>query len=374
MVRPHNLRRMNSLVTQARLVGVSLGVLAVFTCSSAASDKDDPRNALAATWRAQRSEIVTASCKMRLFRFHEKVAKRRVTRAELAGLWESVDVNDIPRFVAKVSAVLGWPPAGGKGAVWGQTVEILEEGEKVKNHWRERFLGLPGSQSQYAFNGSEEVRYEQDHRQADIIAGRSGIELFSTGSLRFIPHVDHGEKGENSSQILSRSNGAITLRRGAWEITADEKSGLVRHALIREENDTVTADRYQFWPIKSAGGIAFPALSVKIAYHGGVVTWLDMYQVLEASFNSEVPADGFRVAVPKGTNILDHRSDRTRPSARVTRESIPDVLSFTDAGGPEETGGNTGGHRAILWWTAGGLSALCVILAVRKWYKANRMK
>lgn len=321
---------------------------------------EDPRAFLMATWKAQRSEIVTAQFEVDYYMYAGPNSGKKVTRETLQPLLASADLARIPEFFKKLASAVG-KPEGRAGDTWPVRIDIMEEGVKFQNIRYDAGPGKPASKS--VFDGTKESQYDPQNRQASVFVGRSGISALMSSNLRYVPFVKSGKRAEDY-EVLSRTGGTVRLKAGDWTFTADEKTGFVHHSILHYPKNAVLSETYQYGPRETPEGIVFPTISASLQYLEGAVYLLELYHIKKAIFNSELPPGTFVVEAPKGTNVLDYQENRSSPSSRVATSPVADVAQFPNA--------TTGRFARKLrpWYLVGGvgvLGVLCVVVGYRLW-------
>ena len=81
--------------------------------------------------------------------------------------------------------------------------------------------------------------------------------------------------------------------------------------------DLIRERLQQGW-VTYPGGVTYPRLSVLAKYKSGVLSGAAIAVILEAVFNEDVPAEVFRVSLPKKATLIDYRSGT--PTARRLKE------------------------------------------------------
>lgn len=348
----------------ALTVPFALGNGSLWAADSGATG-GDPRDNLIALWKGQKAAVVTARYKISLFRYGESSSKS-LTRDQFLRLLPSLDLARVPAFLETLRSQFP-PPDPDVLDSWPVTVEILEDGARSRNDWPVHFAELGSGADSYVFDSKEEVQHHTINRQASVFAGRSGIQILRTSNLRYLPPL-RGDGGRDQFEVLSRSQGRSTLRRGLTSIVADETTGFVHHAVAGNPQQRVAREVLQYGPRTYPGGILLPTVSAHVNYDSTEkISLLSVYYIREAVLNQEIPADAFTVAVPKGTNVVDFRKDPNRPSERLAFEPVADVLRFANDGdGPQEEAIRQATHRGTLLGLAGLVFGTgLVVVAVR---------
>jgi hypothetical protein len=286
------------------------------------SEKGSEKQALktlVATWKAQQSEIVTGRFEVTLFRVFDPKADK-LSAEDVGKFFRSVD----ERFLKNLSSLSDRFPekAGWIVGPWNERRKVLIEGQKLRNDT---------DQTVYSFTGTDTVYYMILNRQADIHPGKSPIHQVSLREIRYVPNFGDTDVLE-FMKLKQNPDNVATVRASNYEATVDIRNGIVYRCIFTRDGKTPDHEVRQYLP-REVNSISLPTLTVDVSYVAGKARLMSIYRIDKAVLNQELDADAFKVAIPKGVQVLDYREDKTSPAFYYAIQPVPDVSTFP--GSPE---------------------------------------
>jgi hypothetical protein len=274
---------------------------------------------LIATWKAQQSEIVTGQFEVTLFRVFDPKADK-LSAEDVGNLFRSVD----ERYLEKLNSISDKFPQKGGWIVgpWNERRKVLIEGQRIRNDT---------DQTVYSFTGTDTVYYMIANRQADINPGKSPIQQVSLREIKYIPNFGSTDV-LGFMKLEQNSDNTATVRASNYEATVNIGNGFVYRCIFTRDGKLPDHEVRQYLP-REVRGISLPTLTLDVSYVAGKVRLLSIYRIDKAVLNQELDADAFKVAIPKGVQVLDYRENKTTPAFYYAMQSVPDVSTFP--GSPE---------------------------------------
>jgi hypothetical protein len=284
---------------------------------------DKARGVLLTKWAAQQSAVVNGQYKVKLYRYGQYPGA--VQRAQFSKGLDSLTPDTFSQWLVELRRDL--TPA--RTQFWGVPIDVFEQGSRQNNRWR-GMTAKEVADDVYLRNGADEIQYNSFNQEASIHPGSTGIHVITVADLRYLPAVIPG-RGSDQFQIKGRAEGTVTVQQGGTELVADENTGFIRRAVMRNDQGRVHAEAVQVGPRTYPGEIVFPTLSIRANYDNTEkLVLLSVYHLLEVTLNTEIPESTFVMGVPKKTNVVDFRRDRNNPVTLVTTQAVSDVIAFAD--------------------------------------------
>jgi hypothetical protein len=294
-----------------------------FAQSVNSQSSTDDRHTLYNLWTLQHSAIISGHFDVRFYCYHE-LKPHSLVRSDLVRLMSSINVSDIDQSLHALRDRFPKPGNEGITYYWGSPLEVYVDQDKV---WNALQFTIPrfGPTTEYrVFNGTEELYYCLDTKQADVFPGTSGgLLLTSVDVLRYLPVLN--TRTPDLLQVEKRGS-RFNVRYGISEIVADDSTGFIYECHRRTREGREVSDTWQYVPVAHPGGIMFPTVRADAAYVDGFCSMLTIHRVVRASINIEVPAARFVLGVPAKTVVVDYRNGRQQPKVRRTSREYGDVL------------------------------------------------
>lgn len=342
---------LSSLTTVLLMCGVFCGL-----DGRANGQTSEAKAAILASWESQRSAVVTANFRLRLYRYLEAPAVT-LDRARFNQLVESMDLSAPAKSLESLRARL---PAKAVG-YWGTPVQVFVEGARLRNNIQSADAESNRAAEVHIFNAEEQVAISAANQQASVHAGSSGRHIIGVSDLRFLP------RRTDELQLIQESNDLATLQGRGTEIAVQISSGFVhrytsRTASHEDESNTVAREIIQLGPITYADGIVFPTVTVDAKYQQGVLMAFSIYLIEQAEFNLEIPAEVFIADAPASTQIVDYRENPSAPRQHVLRKDVVDVVDAADEIESSREGGGASGRSTTLVSSAAILTGVVLVL------------
>ncbi len=307
--------------TARRLCAVWALCAAVVTTPAVHADplSDSDIKRLAAIWRSEKNDIITAKIKVKAYR----LTIDETAKLGNEGIDHAVSLlqkGDVSEFILAVKNVI---PATDLDQLvyFGNTIEIVQHAAKLTNRSQKR--NSSGAREIALYNGSEEIRLHTDNKQADLYTGNSFIELFNLEQLWRSPAI-----AEESLKKLptAKNNGTFSIKGTACSIYGDLATGFVYKEECYDKHGVIVSKRHQFRNIEPN---SFPAGTVEIDYSRGTPVLFTYYHFLECTVNEEIPPDTFHVTVPTGYKVVDHRTNANSPLVTTNDGAPVDALQYS---------------------------------------------
>lgn len=326
-----------------RLIAILL-VLNQWNVLEATQHDDELLATLDETWKARRTEIITARIKYRLTGRSAGPGLAPVTADGVQKLLSEANLAAIPGNFNVVRERLLVPPpkSDSKAAVF------LMDGKKTRQE---------SHGDVHVFDGEQQVRTNGANRQAGIygIAGP-----YARQTLRDFRRVPPPSFIEHAS-VVSRNGNDITLKAASSTYRVDLPTGIVNRLEQRDANGEIGYERLELGIVIHPGGILFPSVIWEAKYSLGALNWFSLVLIEDAEFNIDVPGNTFSVAVPAGTKMFDYRRDPHEPRYMAVPEDTSDVMKLVDTHSDIRSNRGSG-----FWWVASGvcLAGLAALIAV----------
>jgi hypothetical protein len=274
------------------------------------------------TWKAQKSEVLTAHVTCRLMRRALENKPDNINPDQLEELIRTSDFisrpNDIYNFAAKIGLKLD-----GKKPAWGNLDITYNSGRT-----RERFEYDGRLISEQSSDGDNDVRVDGLNRQIDILPFRaSRIKMTGIEGLRFIPTISESEQ----LTVLKRSgNGLVVISLPLREFLVEEKTALVRRAVDERYDNGIRREIIQVGSLALPGGIIFPESVVEAQFSKGSLIMISITVIDSIDLNQNVNADAFQIAANKDDRVFDYRQDRKNPEYVQVSKPVPNLIAFVN--------------------------------------------
>jgi hypothetical protein len=320
------LRNFNQLccVTFFSLAVFTCGVV---TCSAADSEAAKVAARLEKIWNIQQKEIVTAHILFRSAHGSMKGGTKQLTNTQIDNIVSQVDFSVPERaFTKLVSELLNLKPeAIIENELFWSPPKYLVKSRIMESNRKSDSLNL-----QYhtiLSDGKNRMVVDPLNTQVDISVMDGVIDQIAP--FRLVPRV-------------KLSNWQIRYNLSSDRICMDfEAEGWIFHHLA-DINNGLTIDffdhqtssghigrgRYQRCFFTSAKSIEFPRIAVQVEYQDYISVLTTITIIDEASFNTSIPGDTYKLALPKGMKVFDARRSGPRPDYIGLKEPTNDVISL----------------------------------------------
>jgi protocatechuate 3,4-dioxygenase beta subunit len=282
---------------------------------------------LVETWRRQERRALPGKFRVR----HYSVNAGRVPTPanELESFLDANDLAAVPDPAAALNARFPTLPEGS----W-QSYEIIDDGRRRRN--THRFPSLQGAADVTLFNGLEVVNDYASNGQVDIV--RSGESWFVVLGLRDVcawPAMSGSERPAVGKIRRDESGGRLTVEQAADDFSerwvVDRKTGFV-HADTRRSTRNGPDGHIvrQYGPKTHRDGVVLPTVHVRVGTNDANISSLDIDIIEEVQLDYRPSPVDFTLAAPAGTNVFDHRADRSNPAGGTILYPVADVIAYAD--------------------------------------------
>ncbi|MDR3109068.1 MAG: hypothetical protein LBU65_05185 [Planctomycetaceae bacterium] len=307
------------------LVAFTCGVV---TCSAADSEAVKVAARLEKIWNVQQKEIVTAHIMFRKAQGSTKGRTRPLTNEQIDNIVSQVDFS-VPEkaFAELVSKLLNLKQESIiENELFWSPPKYLVKSRIMESNRRSDSLNL--QHHTILSDGENRMIVDPLNTQVDISVA-SGV-IDEIGMLRTVPGLK-----------LSKGTFRYTLSGDQIAIDSENSVGWVNRYLI-DVNTGLAVDsfshqtgsghvgrgRYQRCFFTSAKSIEFPRIAVQVEYQDHISILTTIIIIDEASFNTSIPDDTYKLALPNGMNVFDARRSGPRPDYIGLKEPTNDVISL----------------------------------------------
>lgn len=342
---------------RAKVMGF-VALLFVFpfvSLSRSSENGQDRKVALEARWKREREEVVNGWVKARAFR-GGTIAPLSVE--EVTKLIRSADLQADPAAMKKVVMTLS------NGTVkvdppW-SIVDIYFEGTKVKEvksgQYRHEILR----------DGTNETQYSGASRTASLHSKLSNEYVRGLRDYRFTP-------AKQISQLKPMGAGATEVDVDGYRVVVDDRLGDIREVYLNHASGKLRMFSLYEKYVDCPGGVRIPGVVFEGNVDGaGKLEYCSLSVLEEATFNTELPVNAFRIATDDGTNVIDLR--KNRPSSYLKEPAIQDIVTFANTGGrnkgetPIPIAQVSRTRYYVIGAIAAGIIAAGLYLAWRRWF------
>jgi hypothetical protein len=274
---------------------------------------------LAAIWGGQKADILTARLKFRFLTLDEQFIKSSVTRQQVFDTLATLDLASTPDQLKVLSTLV----ANERGArdlkwyPWTET-EFVSEGDRRRETnpdltqirdartlvLAQPYIGNKGAAHQYAAT------------QFNIYDSGAPYRVLSLNEFRYVPSADYATRflklHRKPLRLLSRPHLVSiatqpqkpTSPRTEWVI--DPTNGACINVIGRDPHGNVAYDIIQGGFSSDSHGILFPRYRVDIHYAGTRIREFEAKVLIDATFNSTIPEDAFRLPAKKRDLVANH--------------------------------------------------------------------
>ncbi|MCA8994544.1 MAG: hypothetical protein KDA88_21375 [Planctomycetaceae bacterium] len=209
---------------------------------------------------------------------------------------------------------------------------LIQGGNRIRNEFKsERYSSLSIDEGRYIFH----VRQHPNHQQIDVSTRKLNRQSINrVEGMRILPQIPEGveiqETSPDDDRLVLASTTLIDDKEWKFWQATDRQTGFVLE--VHQEGGTswqkLTRQRE---PLTLRGGVILPGVRMEAEFREGVLSFIRMTCIQSADVNCTIPDDAFRLAVPKGSVLVDYRRDARQPSSTGTKDDIADLTTWLDA-------------------------------------------